>query len=113
MPSEAATAPAVIPTSVVPAPVAMPPAAATPVSAVQPRDAAPIVMRKSIEVLLAERQSMLSAAGLALVETDAAKWRAAYDRAAQYVEPPRVPRAKRPAPVIDQGPLILVETRKN
>lgn len=69
-------------------------------------------MRKAVEELLAERSSMLDAAGLALVETDAGKWRAAYDRSAQYAEPPGAPRVKRPAPVIDQGPLVLVETRK-
>ena len=69
-------------------------------------------MRKSVEEVLAERSSMLDAAGLALVETDAGKWRAAYDRAAQYAEPPRTPRIKRPAPVTDHGPLVLVETRK-
>lgn len=69
-------------------------------------------MRKAVEELLAERSSMLDAAGLALVETDAGKWRAACDHSAQYIEPPRAPRVKRPAPVIDQGPLVLVETRK-
>ena len=69
-------------------------------------------MLKAVEEVLAERSSMLNAAGLALVETDASKWRAAYDRSAQYVEPPRAPRVKRPAAVIDQGPLVLVETRK-
>ena len=69
-------------------------------------------MRKAAEEVLAERSSMLDAAGLALVETNAGKWRAAYDRSAQYVEPPRAPRIKRLAPVIDQGPLELVETRK-
>ena len=77
-----------------------------------PRAAEPIVMRKSIDEMVAERRSMLESAGLALVETDASKWRAAYDRSAQYTEPPRSPRVKRPAPVIDHGPLLLVETRK-
>ena len=56
---------------------------------------------------------MLQEAGLALVETDAQKWRSAYDRAATYVEPPRPPRVIRPQPPVEQGPLILVETRKN
>ena len=56
---------------------------------------------------------MLSTAGLALVETDAQKWRQAYDRSSSYVEPPRAPRMIRPRPPAEQGPLILVETRKN
>ena len=77
-----------------------------------PKSADPIVMRKSVEELHAERHTMLDSAGLALVETDAGKWRAAYDRSARYVEPPRAPRVKRPAVVIDHGPLVLVETRK-
>ena len=85
-----------------------------PVASPRPPVAAePIQMRKSVDEMLAERQAMLSAAGLALVETDAQKWRAAYDRSATYVEPPRAPRVRRPAPVIDHGPLILVETRKS
>ena len=84
-----------------------------PVAAPLPPTAAePIVMRKSVDEMVAERSSMLDAAGLALVETDAGKWRAAYDRSAQYVEPPRAPRVKRAALVIDHGPLVLVETRK-
>ena len=94
------------------APVATP--APMPVASPRPPVAAePIQMRKSVDEMLAERQAMLSAAGLALVETDAQKWRAAYDRSATYVEPPRTPRVRRPAPVIDHGPLILVETRKS
>ena len=69
-------------------------------------------MRKPIEQLLAERQAMLDGAGLALVETDSQKWRAAYDRASSHVEPPRAPRVRRPLPVLDHGPLQQVETRK-
>ena len=73
----------------------------------------PIVMRKSAAEAAAEREAMLQAAGLALVETDAQKWRSAYDRSAAYVEPPKPPRVIRPRPPQEQGPLILVETRKN
>lgn len=69
-------------------------------------------MRKSVEELQGERHAMLNSAGLALVETDAGKWRTAYEHAAGMVEPPRAPRVKRPAAVADHGPLELVETRK-
>lgn len=56
---------------------------------------------------------MLEAAGLALIETDAAKWRAAYDRAASIVETPPPPRVIRPRPPVDDGPLVQVETRRH
>lgn len=69
-------------------------------------------MRKPVEQLLAERQAMLDGAGLALVETDSQKWRAAYDRASSHVEPPPAQRVRRPLPVMDHGPLQQVETRK-
>ena len=71
------------------------------------------MVRKSAAETAAERESMLQAAGLALVETDSQKWRAAYDRASTYVEPPRPPRVPRPRAQAEQGPLIQVETRKN
>ena len=103
-PSAPAAAPAAAPASrFTPAPVSTP---------LPPKAVEPIVMRKSVEEAVAERSSMLDAAGLALVETDAGKWRAAYDDSAQHAEPPRAPRVKRPAAVIDHAPLVLVETRK-
>ncbi len=104
-PVAALTPSAVAATVATPAPMAV-------ASPRPPVAAEPIRMKKSVDEMLAERQAMLDAAGLALVETDAQKWRAAYDRSAAYVEPPRVPRVRRPAPVVDHGPLILVETRK-
>lgn len=72
----------------------------------------PIVLSKTAAELEAERRSMLEAAGLALIETDAAKWRAAYDRAASIVETPSAPRVIRPRPLLDEGPLVQVETRR-
>jgi len=110
--AEAAPVPAPAPAAEpVPAPVAAAPAPAAPVA--PPPAAEPIVMRKSAAESAAERESMLQSAGLALVETDTQKWRTAYDRAASYVEPARPPRALRPRPPMEQGPLIQVETRKN
>ena len=55
---------------------------------------------------------MLANAGLALVETDSQKWRAAYDRASQLVEPVLPKRVLRPQPPLEQGPLIQVETSR-
>jgi ribonuclease E len=98
--AEAAPAPAPV---TVPSP---PPVAATDAGA------EPIRVRKPAAELEAERRAMLDTAGLALVETDAQKWRMAYDRAATIVEPPKQKRVIRPQPPVEQGPLVLVETRK-
>jgi hypothetical protein len=85
----------------------------TAVAAVAPPHAAePIRMRQSAAELEAERKGMLESAGLALVETDPQKWRHAYDRAAAIVEAPAHKRVVRARPPVEQGPLILVETRK-
>lgn len=81
--------------------------------AAPPVAAEPIVPRKSAAEASAEREAMLQTAGLALVETDAQKWRTAYDHAASLVEPPRPPRVLRPLPPAEQGPLIQVETSKH
>ena len=83
-----------------------------PQTSAQAAAAEPILMRKPVEQLLAERQTMLDGAGLALVETDSQKWRAAYDRASSYVEPAAAPRLRRAPPALDHGPLEQVETRK-
>jgi hypothetical protein len=88
---------------------------ATPVVTAPPAPpvaAEPIRMRKSAAELEAERVAMLSGAGLALVETDSQKWRAAYDRASQMVEPVPPKRVPRQQPPLEQGPLVQVETRR-
>jgi len=112
-PAPIASAPEAAPVVVaeVPAPVV---AAPVPVVAppAPPAAAEPIRIRKSAAELEAERVTMLAGAGLALVETDSQKWRAAYDRASQLVEPVPPKRVLRPQPPIEQGPLIQVETRR-
>ena len=77
-----------------------------------PQTVDPIRVRESGAELAAQQKMMLEQAGLAMVETDAQKWRGAYERAAAYVDPVRPPRLIRPRPPVEQGPLILVETRK-
>ena len=69
-------------------------------------------MHKPAAELELERRSMLAGAGLALVETDPGKSRLALDRAGSIVEPARAKRVIRPQPPIEQGPLVLVETRR-
>jgi hypothetical protein len=92
-----------------PAVVAPAPAIAAPVP---PVAAEPIRIRKSAAEVEAERVAMLTSAGLALVETDSQKWRAAYDRASQLVEPVPPKRVLRPQPPLEQGPLVQVETSR-
>ena len=101
-PHEAAVA-AVAPQEVVVEVVAVAAPSAPPVAAVPPRYVLPA------DDLIAVAQ----AAGLEWVNSDLDKVRAA--QAAIASEPPavRVPRERRPQIVIDEGPLVLVETRKD
>jgi hypothetical protein len=123
MPAPAATrAPAATwPSPVAPAPITAAPAPdllTSPAPAPITTPAAdvgrqPIVLARTAAELEAERRAMLAAAGLALVETDATKWREAYDRAAAIVEAAPSPRVIRPRTSADDGPLVQVETRRS
>jgi ribonuclease E len=86
-------------------PAAMPtaPPAAAPASKV----AEPFVLDADALRAVAEE------AGLHWVGSDAAKIRAAQEAMANETQPVRVPREPRPAVVADDGPLVLVETRKD
>ena len=110
-PSPVPAAVAPVPAAEAAAPVVMAPAPA-PAAPVPPVAAEPIRIRKSATELEAERVAMLANAGLALVETDSQKWRAAYDRASQLVDPVVPKRVLRPQPPLEQGPLIQVETSR-
>jgi len=59
----------------------------------------------------ADLQTMLSAAGLTLANTDPAKLRAAQEAAAQIHVTPHVPRERKPQPASSSEPLVQVETR--
>ena len=61
----------------------------------------------------ADLQSLAAAAGLEWVNSDAEKIRAVQAAMAAEPRPIHVPRAPRPPVVIDEGPLVLVETRKD
>ena len=104
MAEAAAPMPQPMPTSrpiVVPAPVvASAPAAA-------PARAEPYAL--PIEQLSAVANS----AGLEWVHTDSDKVRAAQAAMAAEIKPPRVPRQPKPPVAPDDGPLILVETKKD
>ncbi len=60
-----------------------------------------------------ELAAIARAAGLEWVVSDADKVRAAQQAIAAAPRPVRVPRERQPAPVVDVGPLVLVETRRD
>jgi ribonuclease E len=62
---------------------------------------------------LSELQGIAQAAGLEWVNSDADKILAAQEAIASEPRPVHVPRERKPAVVIDDGPLVLVETRKD
>ncbi|GCL63529.1 Rne/Rng family ribonuclease [Pseudaquabacterium pictum] len=94
---------------VVAAPVA-PPAAASAAPAAQPRalpKVAPFVLPMD------DLQRLAEASGLQWVNSDGEKIRAAQAAMAAEPAPIHVPRERKPLVVIDEGPLVLVETRKD
>ncbi len=93
-----------------PAPVevaAAPAAAPTPAQA--PTPAAPAAFVLPMDELAAIAQS----AGLHWVNSNAEKIRQVQDDIAREPKPVHVPRERKPAVVLDEGPLVLVETRKD
>ena len=56
---------------------------------------------------------MAEAAGLEWVGSDPSKVRAAQQTLAQEPLPARAPREPKPVAVVDEGPLVMVETRKD
>lgn len=62
---------------------------------------------------LSELQGIAQAAGLEWVNSDAEKIMAAQEAIASEPRPVHVPRERKPAVVLDEGPLVLVETRKD
>jgi ribonuclease E len=58
-------------------------------------------------------QSVAESAGLQWVNSDADKIRAVQEAMAREPKPVHVPREIKPVELIDEGPLVLVETRKD
>ncbi|MFG6468750.1 Rne/Rng family ribonuclease [Roseateles sp. BYS87W] len=100
---EDAMANAAAPAAAAPAPVAEAPAAAAPT--------APVVQPFALP--MSELHAIADAAGLQWVNSDADKIAAA--QVAIAAEPAPAPLGREPAPVVvlDEGPLVLVETRKD
>ena len=111
-----AVAPAAPAVSVAPAaPVA--PVAAAPVAAPAPAAAAPakagLPAIASYALPLDALHQIASTAGLQWINSDADKIAAVQAAIAAEPKPVHVPRERQPVVQIDQGPLILVETRKD
>lgn len=106
-PSEAVepvTAAVVVETSSAPVVVAEAPAPApTPAPAVVP----------AYTLAITELQGIADAAGLTWVNSDAEKVRVVQEAIAAEPKPVHVPRERPPVVVVDEGPLVLVETRKD
>ncbi len=98
--------------TVVDAEAALPAAAARAAPAPAQPPAPPVVARR-YELPIEDLRNLAAGVGLEWVNSDADKIRAV--QAAMAAEPPplRVPRAPRPPVVVDEGPLVLVETRKD
>lgn len=58
-------------------------------------------------------QAVAEGAGLQWVNSDAEKIRAAQEAMAHEAKPAHVPREPKPVTAIDEGPLVLVETRRD
>lgn len=86
-------------------------AAAAPVA---PAPVAPAAARIEPFVLPTDQlASIAQAAGLQWVNSDADKIRAVQEAMAREPRPVHVPRERKPMVIVDEGPLVLVETRKD
>ena len=103
----AAAAPSVV--AEAPAPVEAP---AAPVAAPAPAAAAPVVV-PTYTLALDELNAIAAGAGLSWVNSDAEKVRVVQEAIAAEPKPVHVPRERPPVVVLDEGPLVLVETRKD
>ena len=102
-------APIVQPAPVLPEPVA----AARPIVVPAPAPAAAPSKAEPYALPIDRLNAVASAAGLEWVHSDSDKVRAAQSAIAAEPKPPRVPRQPKPPVAIDDGPLILVETKKD
>ncbi|MEI6762053.1 MAG: ribonuclease E/G, partial [Betaproteobacteria bacterium] len=80
-------------------------------AAVAPVTSMPAV--QSFELPLGELAAVAEGSGLSWVNTDPAKVAAVQAAIAAEPKPVHIPRERPPAPVLDEGPLVLVETRRD
>ena len=74
---------------------------------------APVEASAAFELPMASLQSVAEAAGLQWVNSDVDKIRSVQDAMAAEPAAVRVPRERKPVMAVDDGPLVLVETRKD
>ncbi len=75
--------------------------------------AQPVVSAEPFVLAMTELQAVAQQAGLEWVNSDAAKVQAIRDAIANEPKPAHVPRERKPTVLSDEGPLVLVETRKD
>jgi ribonuclease E len=82
---------------------------------VEPAPAMPTSMAhvEPFELPTGDLQAVAEAAGLQWVNSDAEKIRAVQEAMANEPKPLHVPREPKPVVAVDEGPLVLVETRKD
>ena len=114
----ALAAPSALPASAEAAPAAAPePAPAAPSTQAAPETAPPARAKpeaaQPYDLPVAQLSGLIESAGLQWVQSDPGRVAAAQQAIA--AEPPqqRTPRERTPLPVLDEGPLILVETRQD
>ncbi|MES2091684.1 MAG: Rne/Rng family ribonuclease [Pseudomonadota bacterium] len=100
--------PAVAVVAPVAAPVAVAKSEAPAAAPVQP-----VVTAEPFVLAMTELQAVAQQAGLEWVNSDAAKVQAIRDAIANEPKPAHVPRERKPTVLGDEGPLVLVETRKD
>ena len=105
----AAVAAAEIPAAAAPAPVQAPAPVAAPAAAPV---AAPVVVERFV-LPMESLQAVAEGAGLQWVNSDAEKVATVQAAIAAEPKPVHVPRERPPVVVVDEGPLVLVETRKD
>jgi ribonuclease E len=73
----------------------------------------PVPAVPAFDLPLGDLQALAESAGLQWVHSDADKVRAAQEAMAAEPKPAHVPRVIKPVVLVDEGPLVLVETRKD
>ena len=104
-----ATMPVEVPAAAAPRTQPLAEPAPAPVAAIAP--AAPVV--EAFVLPLADLNSLAEQVGLEWVNSDADKIRAVQQAIAAETKPVHVPRERQASVVLDEGPLVLVETRKD
>ncbi|MHA7600317.1 Rne/Rng family ribonuclease [Alicycliphilus sp. T452] len=110
---QAATVAEAAPASAAPEAVAAPAPAAAPATPAEPAPAGGMPRVQAFTLPVDSLIQVAQASGLEWVNSDAGKIAAAQAAIAAEPKPVRVPRERPPAPVLDEGPLVLVETRRD